>query len=174
MILFSLPLLFLVCFLPLPACTLSCCSLFTLLFIFYFFIVALLLLELSFFFSFFRNGTEKLRVMMVSYDGMSHTYKVNYYNHRLFVVISFGFPGIQTMLAFQLLSWSCLCNNLVDILVWALIFKLLNLLSPFQFVASITNFELFSLSEVYSIQATKAGVVLPMDKHTLSHPEGFP
>jgi hypothetical protein len=78
------------------------------------------------------------------------------------------------MVAFQLLlSWSCLCN-LVDILVWALIFKLLNMLSLFQFVASITNFELFSLSEVYSIQATKAGVVLPMDKHTLSHPEGFP
>ncbi len=48
------------------------------------------------------------------------------------------------------------------------------MLSLFQFVASITNFELFSLSEVYSIQATKAGVVLPMDKHTLSHPEGFP
>ncbi len=111
---------------------------------------------------------------MVSYDGMSHTYKFNYHNHRLFVVISFGFPWTETMVAFQLLlSWSCLCN-LVDILVWALIFKLLNMLSLFQFVASITNFELFSLSEVYSIQATKAGVVLPMDKHTLSHPEGFP
>ncbi len=110
---------------------------------------------------------------MVSYDGMSHTSKVNYYNHRLFVVISFGFPGTETMLAFQLLSWSCLCN-LVDILVWAVIFKLLNLFSLLQFVASTTNFELFSLSVVYSIQATKAGVVLPMDKHTLSHPEGFP
>jgi hypothetical protein len=112
--------------------------------------------------------------MMVSYDGMSHTYKVNYYNHRLFVVISFGFSGTETMLAFQLLlSWSCLCN-LADILVWALIFQLLNLFALLQFVASTTNFELFSLSEVYSIQATKAGVVLPMDKHTLSHPEGFP
>jgi hypothetical protein len=101
-------------------------------------------------------------------------YKVNYHNHRLFVVISFGFPGTETMLAFQLLlSWSCLCN-LEDILVWALIFKLLNLFSLLQFVASTTNFELFSLSEVCSIQATKAGVVLPMDKHTLSRPEGFP
>jgi hypothetical protein len=112
--------------------------------------------------------------MMVSYDGMSHTYKVNYYKHRLFVVISFGFPGTETMLGFQLLlSWSCLCN-LVDISVWSLILKLLHLFSLLQFVARTTNFEFVSLSEVYSIQATKAGVVIPMDKHTLSHPEGFP
>jgi hypothetical protein len=79
---------------------------------------------------------------MVSYDGMSLTYKANYYNHRLFVVISFGFPGTETMLAFQEFSrsyghwysncWTCfLFFNLVLVrptlsyflCLWYIVFK---------------------------------------------------